>query len=312
MAETWTGSGVAIPGSEAIDLVSSVNGREYRLLIATPLVPPPAAGYRILYLLDGNRYFASATEAVRCNFNAPDVIVVGIGYPETEAFFAQSVENYGPLSPLEAGMPSFLLSFMRERTFDMSLPVQADHGFPGIHADPTRSGGLDGFIETIEREIMPLIEAKAPIDRTGTALFGHSLGGLAVLHALFTRPSLVRNFIAASPSIWWADRAILKHLPTFAGQLEQTPIDTRLLVTMGADESTPLRLPPGRDPGEALALLRYADMVENGRALVAQLQALPPEHGLEVADYAIFAHQGHGISVWPALGRAVEFAFQQA
>jgi pimeloyl-ACP methyl ester carboxylesterase len=138
-------------------------------------------------------------------------------------------------------------------------------------------------------------------------LFGHSLGGLAVLYAAFTRPALVRHYIAASPSIWWADRAIRQVAATHCDEQSSA----RLLVTMGADEATPLRLPPGRDPAEALALLRYADMVENGRALVDELRAMPSSAGLEVAEYAVFAHQGHGLSVWPALGRAVEFAFQQ-
>lgn len=310
MIDSAARSEITIAGSEAVDFTSSVNGREYRLLIARPAVPPPPQGYRVLYLLDGNRYFGSATEAVRSNFVAPDVVVVGIGYPETDAFFARSLKRHGAPSPFEASLAPLALSLMRERTFDMSLPVSAGHNFPGVPFDPARSGGLDSFIATIEQDVMPLIEGKVPVNRVESALFGHSLGGLAVLHALFTRPALVSSYIAASPSIWWADRAIRAHLPSFAGRLADGAIKARLLVTMGADESTPLRLPPGRDPAEALALLRYADMVENGRALVEELQALAPGSGLNVADYAIFPHQGHTISVWPALGRAVEFAFQ--
>lgn len=302
---------VTIPGTEIVDLTSSANGREYRLLIARPLCEPPAAGYRVLYLLDGNRYFASATEAVRSNYNAPDVVVVGIGYPDTDDFFARSADRFGAPTSTEAMLPSPLMSLIRERTFDLSLPVAAGHAFPGIASDPARSGGAEGFVATIERDVVPLVERRLMIDRSGSALFGHSLGGLAVLYALFTRPGLVRNFVAASPSIWWADRAIRQHLPGFARQLAQGSVDARLLVTMGADEATPLRLPPGRDPEQAIALLRYADMVETARGLVAELRTLPHAEGLDVADYAVFAQQGHGISVWPALGRAVEFAFQQ-
>jgi predicted alpha/beta superfamily hydrolase len=298
---------VSIAGSEIVDIRSSANGRDYRLLIALPLVPPPPQGYRVLYLLDGNRYFGSATEAVRSNLNAPDVAVVGIGYPETETFYAQSLARHGAPTSSEASLPAALLSFIRERTFDMTLPVEHGHDFPGVPPDPARSGGVDAFVATIARDVVPLIAARLPIAPDGSALFGHSLGGLAVLYAAFTRPALVRHYIAASPSIWWADRAIRQVAATHRGEQSSA----RLLVTMGADEATPLRLPPGRDPAEALALLRYADMVENGRALVDELRAMPSSTGLEVAEYAVFAHQGHGVSVWPALGRAIEFAFQQ-
>lgn len=304
-------SEIAIASSRSIDITSSITRRAYRLLIAMPSMPAPPAGYRVLYLLDGNRYFGSAAEAVRSNFNAPDVIVVGIGYPESAAFVERSVAHYGELSALEASLPPAIVSFMRERTFDMTLPVPAGHQFPGIATDPSRSGGIESFVATIEHDIMPLVDAMAPVDQRQSALFGHSLGGLAVLYALFTRPTLVRNFIAASPSIWWADRAIRQYIQPFALRVKHERIGPRVLVTMGADESTPLRPPLGRDPAEALALLRYADMVANGQALVGELQCVAESTGLEVADYAIFEHQGHGISVWPALGRAVEFAFQQ-
>jgi predicted alpha/beta superfamily hydrolase len=304
-------SAFSVPNSRIIDFESSVNGREYRLLIAMPLVPAPDAGYRTLFLLDGNRYFGSATEAVRCNFNAPDVMVVGIGYPESDSFVSRSVAEHGPLSPLEADLPPALLSLTRERTFDFTLPVPRGHAFPGVPENPARTGGIDAFLEMIEIEIKPRIAALAAIDEGGSALFGHSLGGLAVLHCLFTRTAMFRNYIAASPSIWWADSAVLQGEKSLEAALARGDVNARILVTMGADESTPLRLPPGRDPAEAFALLRYAAMVENGRALVERLSAKAKAPGFEVAGYAVFEHQGHGISVWPAIGRAVEFAFQR-
>jgi len=50
-------------------------------------------------------------------------------------------------------------------------------------------------------------------------------------------------------------------------------------------------------------------MVENGRAMVERLSALD-HRTLQVGDYALFAEQDHGLSAWPAIGRAVGFAFQ--
>jgi hypothetical protein len=51
-------------------------------------------------------------------------------------------------------------------------------------------------------------------------------------------------------------------------------------------------------------------MVTNATALAGRLKALKgaPDYEVEVA---VFDQQGHGISPWPAIGRAVDFAFQQ-
>ena len=38
---------------------------------------------------------------------------------------------------------------------------------------------------------------------------GHSLGGLFVLHALYTRPAAFQSYLAASPSLWWSQGAAL-------------------------------------------------------------------------------------------------------
>ncbi len=300
----------AIPNSRTITIRSSINNRFYALFVGIPLVPPPRGGYRPLFLLDGNRYFASACEAVRWNFNAPDVLVVGIGYPETPDFAAASLAERGPISEAEASLPPIVAAIGRERRYDLTLPVPPGHSFPNIPSDPSASGGIDGFITTIERDIMPLVATLAPLDMTSSAIFGHSLGGLAVLHTLFTRPSLFKSYIAASPSIWWADRALLDHERDYTRSSESFDEARRLLITMGANEDEPGPMPPGADVEQARSLFRYANMVENGRAMVERLGAVCKQK-LQVDEYAVFAAQDHGLSVWPALGRTVRFAFRQ-
>lgn len=300
----------AIPNSRTITIESSITGRSYALFLGLPLIPPPTGGYRPLFVLDGNRYFASACEAVRWNFNAPDVLVVGLGYPETPEFAAASLAERGPISETEARFPPIVAAIGRERRYDLTLPVPPGHSFPNISADPSASGGIDGFIDTIERDIMPLVATLAPLDLTSSAMFGHSLGGLAVLYTLFTRPSLFKNYIAASPSIWWADRALLDHERAYARSSGSFEEARRLLITMGANEDEPGLMPPGADVEQARSVFRYANMVENGRAMVERLGAVSKQK-LEVDDYAVFEAQDHGLSVWPALGRTVRFAFQR-
>src|SRR5690606_6559257 len=45
--------------------------------------------------------------------------------------------------------------------------------------------------------------AAVPIDESRQTLYGHSYGGLFVLHALRTQPGAFQRYVAASPSLWW-------------------------------------------------------------------------------------------------------------
>ncbi len=68
-------------------------------------------------------------------------------------------------------------------------------------------------------------------------LFGHSLGGSFVLHALFKAPESFNVYLAASPDIPFSNRIILKEEPAFEANPARST--TRLLVTVGSLESHP-------------------------------------------------------------------------
>ena len=70
-------------------------------------------------------------------------------------------------------------------------------------------GGAVAFLDLIERRIKPEVERRAKIDTRQQALWGHSLGGLFVLNALYTRPAAFQSYLAASPSLWWSQGAAL-------------------------------------------------------------------------------------------------------
>lgn len=313
---------VSIPNTLRINFVSKVNRRKYSLSVALPLVEEPGTGYRVLYVIDGYSYFASAVEAVRANHNAPDVVVVGIGYPEDPAFIRRALARRSPLPSSLGKAPSSTTAFLLERFYDLTLPsdpanddVLAVRGAMGLFVPGTKDvGGLTDFLETIEREVKPRIEALAEVDRTEQAIFGHSLGGLAVLHALFVEPNAFRTFIAASPSIWWNRKAVLANEAKFSAAVRGGAANPRVLITMGGEEdvATPeLARQFGLEPTQFAEMVRNARMVENGRELTARLQGLPNKGDFQVEDYVVFPGQGHGISPWPALGRAIAFAFQR-
>ncbi|BBI61027.1 hypothetical protein HSBAA_23330 [Vreelandella sulfidaeris] len=64
-------------------------------------------------------------------------------------------------------------------------------------------GGADRFLSFIEGHLKPEINRRFAINTEQEAIFGHSLGGLFVLHALLTQPSSFDRYIAISPSLWW-------------------------------------------------------------------------------------------------------------
>lgn len=305
---------VSIPNSRLVNFTSRVNGHAYSISVALPSTPPPAKGYPVLYVLDGYAYFASATEAIRQN--APNVVVVGVGYPDDPAFFAEVTRRHSPISPLLAQGSPATVAYSVERIYDLSLPLteelMAAQSIPGMqlgHAKDT--GGLDDLLKTIETEVKPRVAAMIKVDPANQALFGHSLGGLAVVRALFTEPTAFRTYIAASPSIWWGNNAVLADEARFAAAVNAGAASPRILLTVGAEEDVVPKLPAalGIDPAKVAALVAQARMVDNARDLTARLKALHGTGPYAVDEVGVFAEQGHGQAPWPAIGRAISFAF---
>jgi predicted alpha/beta superfamily hydrolase len=308
---------VSIPNSRRVDFVSKVNGHRYSISVALPFEPAPARGYGVLYVLDGYNYFASATEAARGHANAPEgVVVVGIGYPDDPAFVQSVLARRGPAPAGYDSLPPSRAAPQLERYYDLTLPASdqelAEQTVPGTPALKSENvGGLDDFLKTIETDVKPRVAALASVDSTNQALFGHSLGGLAVLHALFVEPNSFRTFIIASPSIWWNKKAVLADEATFMATVNAGRANPRVLITVGSEESTAPKRPASwkMDPAAIEAAMHRLRMVENVADLVEQLKALHASDGQIVEDYAVFDKQNHTISPWPALARGIPFAF---
>ena len=304
-------SEVTVPFSRRIDFTSQVNGQSYALLISLPVGLPPKGGYPVVYVLDGVAYFGSATEAVRGNnLNA---LVVGISYPfDDPAFLAKTLKT----PPSASGRPSILQigpAIQITRTFDLTPPTSAE--FMAKQKSPGMSemsaGGVDALLKVIETEIKPKVHALLPVNAGNEALYGHSLGGLAVLRALFTEPTAFRTFIAASPSIWWNDRAILADEAAFAAKVTSVVATPRILITVGGLEQTAAPVPPGfpMKQAEADALMKSARMVGNATELGARLKALKGGPGYEVRT-VVFAGETHGSVEQAAVSRGLNFAAQ--
>lgn len=265
--------GIVLPQTEERLMRSSADGREYRIFVGKPSEERPAAGFPVIYLLDGANNFSTMLEVQRVQSRRPDAtgvtpaVVVGIGFPSD--------------APLD----------MARRTYEFT-PSVAGSAPPG-------SGGADEFLRFIEEDLKPAIERDLAIDRRRQTLFGHSYGGLFVLHTLFTRPESFQTYVAASPSIWWQDRFILGEASQFLALARDRRAGQNLLVTVGQ-----LEQPTESGPdGERADKLRQRRMVDNARDLTARLAAA----GVP-ATFVEFSGENHGSTVPAAISRAVRFA----
>ncbi len=251
---------------------SRINGLAYRVMVSEPPAEPGKT-YPVIYVLDANWYFRIAAETARIAKGPGNVfvpaIVVGVGYP---------TEDRDEL--------------VRRRTLDLSVREEPKRF-------PTGSGGCDTFLRIIEQEIKPFVSSRYPIDASHQTLYGKSLGGLAVLRAVLRQSTTFHTFIAASPSIWQGDMAVLEDEAAFAAKARAGEFNLRLLITSASEEEY-----TGNDPAKRAA--EKAFMVTNARTLAARLRDLAPEK-VEVG-YVNFADETHNSVSQASISRAVSFA----
>ena len=275
--------------------VTSSHGVRYRLFVSAPKGAPPPGGFPVIYLLDGNAWFGVAASISRVfEYGAGPCLVVGIGYPVKSLWSA------------------------RQREFDTTMVSTTPPDQP-----KWSTGGADDFLDFIVGTVKPQIEARFRIDQTRELLFGHSLNGLFVLHALYARPDAFRIFVAASPSIWWGDFAILSQETEFEKRpLPEAP--PRVLVTVGSKEATfqpsaamratLLQHPEvlgGHSPDELMAMyeslaLKYR-MVDAARETAERLRA----HGMDAA-FIDYQDEEHNTEAPMAITRALEMLLSPA
>ncbi|NQZ30605.1 MAG: alpha/beta hydrolase [Oceanospirillaceae bacterium] len=249
-------------------LITSVHTcQQYRIYIDVPTSQPPASGFPVLYLLDGDSTFSTAMQINRNKQRRTKItgyqsaIIVGIGYVAT-------------------GRDMFAA-----RTLDYTLATGT--------TTPAGAGGAELFLDFLETELKPIIGALQPINPTKQGIFGHSYGGLFALHALFSRPDSFDTYIAASPSIWWQQQAIL-HSISKGYQLEKN-----LLITAGTAEDKKEQRSP-----EIMAILALRKMLQPAKDLVAMLNAQPHSGKLQ---FTALIDEDHGSAKYTALSRALDF-----
>lgn len=72
---------------------------------------------------------------------------------------------------------------------------------PSMHEIYKQGGGSETFLDYVEKELIPFVEANYQTSDF-RALNGHSLGGLLTLHSMHSRPGLFTAYLAMSPSLY--------------------------------------------------------------------------------------------------------------
>jgi len=206
----------ALPDTESWNMTSAA-GQTYRIFVSRPAGPAPEGGYPVLYVLDGNAMFAGFAEARRLQSfggaGLDKMIVVGVGHPGDQI--------YDP-----------------RRMADFTAPIETP-ALKQLYAKYP-SGGRDRFRAFLLGELKPAIGKRYSVDPLRQALYGHSLGGLFALHLFYSHPGAFRTVIAASPSIWWDNQAILAEEAAYRARLAKdgsAARGTRLLLVAGALET---------------------------------------------------------------------------
>ena len=184
--DAWAQSQVSpIVIGETVHLQSNTLKETRSLLISKPAGYDNGTDrYPVLYLLDGETHFHYTTGIVNFlaeNDRMPKMLVVGI---------------------VSGGRA--------RRTLDLTPPSVAEidnRVSPG-------NGGADAFLSFIADEVIPFVD-KTYRTRPYRMLVGHSFGGLFGIYALITKPKLFNAYIAADPSLYWNNEAVVVQAESF-------------------------------------------------------------------------------------------------
>jgi hypothetical protein len=275
-----------LPWSTQFDLASKISGRTYRIFVFAPPLPPPEAGYPLLVTLDGNMTFPiAAAMGSMYAFSGSPALVVGVGYPA---------------SPLE-------IQLLRFRDLTPPTPSENLPKWPGVPVDPEKFGGSREFARFLTEELRPAIAAAHKLDPARQAIFGYSLGGLFVLDTLFNQPGAFTRYMAASPSIWWSDCAVLKDEAAFIQRIEAGAKAPRVLISVGdREQMLPSRRPSGMTIEDAESRIAEGRMVDNAWELSNRLSRVTG-CGYAACFHA-FENEDHLTCLAAAVGRALDFA----
>lgn len=152
--------------------------------------------YPVLYLHDGQNLFDAATAFAGNEWGLDELAEELISKDEIEALIIVGIYNAGPKRMAE-------YTHVRDRR--------------------GRGGRAKRYAKLIVEDLKPFIDSeyRTLTDKDHTALGGSSLGGLVTLYLGLHHPNIFGKLIVMSPSVWWANRAILREVRSLKKKLPQ-------------------------------------------------------------------------------------------
>jgi predicted alpha/beta superfamily hydrolase len=197
----------------------------------------PDKKYPVVVLLDGNFYYPIMSSIVRQYEIAgllPPVILVGVGYKSFIIMDSLRVRDY---------------------LFPKALPSDE------LESD---GGGLN-FYNYLTRELLPKVDGDYRAESANRTLLGHSFGGYFALYSLFhqatTNSNEFRNFISASPSLWY-NNFYLNQLPE---QLAKAERPVGLFLSVGEMEDSTWSVKPLADVTREIGKRKIKGLEFNSR-----------------------------------------------
>jgi predicted alpha/beta superfamily hydrolase len=227
-----------------------------------------ATAYPVLYLNDGQNLFDPATAFAGVHWQAGETAAQLIGLKKIRPLIIVGIDNTGK---------NRIREYIPYKSRDPKI----------LYPQGTR------YPEFLQNEVMPLIEERYPILRgpENTGLGGSSLGGLITLYTLIAAPGIFGRALIESPSLFVANRQILKQCRTFQAW------PARVYLSIGT-----------REVGNSE---KDARTVDNVRELASILQ----ESGLNESRFRLRIDEGapHTEAAWAArFPEALEFLFSDA
>ena len=253
-------------------------------------------------VLDGNAYFATATDITRRleQIAKKKAIVVGIGYPnaETDGVYNTARRGWDMTPPSSNGLPPW--------------PTEDADGSGSPPA--WKVGGAAFFQETLKHTVLPALPTIVPAIPFGTlpkVLFGHSFGGLFALYSLFTDPGVFDVYIVGSPSIWFNKGALAEQEALFGATASKQDTNSkkykkpRLYISSGSGEGDDVLHKPGESDAEFAKRQRFQGVYRmngNARELAARLAASDKLSEVWLQEFTL---EDHGSAAVVGLQRGI-------
>ena len=201
---------VEVPFSEIREVKSNITGKQYELLVGLPYsyYKNITKKYPVVYFCDGFYDFPLLSMIYGEQIydkTINECILVGFSYKGKNL-------DYGKLR-----------AYDYTPTKDPTNPIQV-------------GGGAKDFLDVVEKEFIPFVQANYRVDTSFRALGGSSLGGLFTLYSLFSKPYLFSAYIAISPAVNWDNSWLVNFENNFSKKDSSLPVS---LYMTGAEHDIP-------------------------------------------------------------------------